>query len=323
MLRNSVCTIFCAIALSFGTGARAQSFISFDVPGSTFTGASAINQDGAVVGRYIDKAGTSHGYLLKDGKFTTIDYPGAVYTNAWGINSQGDIVGVHYEDATKIANSVGAHGFLLQQGAYTALDYPGKFGLIPAHINDAGQIVGCNHDDGPSTGLLMGMHGFMFSNNSWSQLSMEMTMNNGITADGSVIAGLLGDGTGNYHGYLASNGVVLPFDFPFSISTQPWDISPSGDKVVGFYTDAAKKTHGFLMWLGDSVHSIGTFGLNPQLELIGPFAFVSIDYPGSTSTSAYGINSRGDVVGRYVDAAGNTHGFFYSPGLRRPRENQQ
>ena len=170
----------------------------------------------------------------------------------------------------------------------------------------------------------MGMHGFLFSNNNWSQLSTDMTMNNGITVDGSVIAGLIGNyDAGTYRGYLASNGVVLPFDFPFSKSTQAYDISPSGDTVVGFYTDTANKTHGFLLLLGGFGDSIATFGLNPQLALTGPFAFVSIDYPGATSTSAYGINSRGDVVGRYVDAAGNTHGFFYSPGRRRPRENQQ
>jgi probable HAF family extracellular repeat protein len=313
VLHNTVCTILCEMALLFGTAAKAQTYISFDVPGSTYTGATGINADGAVVGRYIDSAGNSHGYLLKDGNFTAIDYPGAVFTNAWGINSQGEIVGVHYEDSTKIANSVGAHGFLLRQGVFTPLDYPGKFGLIPTHINDAGQIVGCNHEDGPSTGLLMGMHGFMFSNNSWSQLSMDMTMNNGITADGSVIAGLLGDGTGNYHGYFASNGLVLPFDFPFSISTQPWDISPSGGEVVGYYTDAANKTHGFLLRLGDSV---ATFGINPQLGMAGPFEFVSIDYPGATATLAYGLNSRGDVVGRYVDSAGKSHGFFLGRGQR-------
>ena len=320
MSRNRIYTILCTAALSWATAANGQTYISFDVPGSTYTGAGGINRDGAVVGRYIDAAGTSHGYLLKEGKFTTLDYPGAVYTQAWGINSQGDIVGVHYEDSTKIANSVGAPGFLLRGGAYTALDYPGKFGLIPTHINDAGQIVGCNHDDGPSAGLLMGMYGFLFSNNNWSQLSTEDTMSNGVTADGSLVTGLLGNGTGTYRGYLASTGansVIMPFDFPFSISTQAWDISPSGDAVVGFYTDNANKTHGFLMRLAGLSDATATFGLNPQLGFSGPFEFISIDFPGATSTSAYGINSRGDVVGRYVDSAGKTHAFFHSPGLRR------
>lgn len=35
----------------------------------------------------------------------------------------------------------------------------------------------------------------------------------------------------------------------------------------------------------------------------------AFDFPGSTSTYANGINSRGDIVGRYTDTAGDTHGF--------------
>src|SRR5579859_5505983 len=158
MQRNRISTIIFAIAFSFATVASAQTWVSFDVPASTTTWAGGINADGAVVGRYVDSAGTTHGFLLKDGEVTTIDYPGAVFTAAWGINSQGDIVGAHYEDPTKITNSVGSHGFLLRGGIYTALEYSAKFGLIPVHINDPRQIVGCNHDDGPSMGPLMGMN---------------------------------------------------------------------------------------------------------------------------------------------------------------------
>jgi probable HAF family extracellular repeat protein len=317
MFRNTVSTILCAAALSFGTAMRAQTFVSFDVPGSTSTAAVGINNDGAVVGNYADSAGKVHGYLLKDGNFTTIDYPGALKTAAIGINSQGDIVGTHYEDATRIANSIGAHGFLLQQGVFTTIDYPGKFGTIPARINDAGQIVGCNHDDdGPGGMMLADMHGFVFSDGNYTQLSMQDTMNYAVTADGSITAGMMKEVpamTSPFRGFIASNDVVVRFDFPFSTSTQVYDMSPSGDEVVGNYTDAAKKVHGFLLRLGDS---IATFGLNPQQGLTGPFEFVTIDYPGATATNANGLNSRGDVVGSYVDSTGKTHGFLLNRGRR-------
>jgi hypothetical protein len=78
--------------------------------------------------------------------------------------------------------------------------------------------------------------------------------------------------------------------------------------------DAAKKVHSFTLNLGDS---LATFGANPQLGLNGSFNFVSFDYPGATATNARGINSRGDVVGFYVDSAGKTHGFFRSRTRRR------
>jgi uncharacterized membrane protein len=38
--------------------------------------------------------------------------------------------------------------------------------------------------------------------------------------------------------------------------------------------------------------------------------FTTIDFPDSTMTHAYGINSPGDVVGEYRDAAGHWHGFL-------------
>jgi probable HAF family extracellular repeat protein len=44
------------------------------------------------------------------------------------------------------------------------------------------------------------------------------------------------------------------------------------------------------------------------------FTFTSIDFPGAVFTNAQGINSRGDIVGLYVDAAGKRHGFELSDG---------
>jgi len=38
--------------------------------------------------------------------------------------------------------------------------------------------------------------------------------------------------------------------------------------------------------------------------------FTMIDFPNATSTDALGINSAGDIVGRYVSANGNTHGYL-------------
>jgi uncharacterized membrane protein len=188
------------------------------------------------------------------------------------------------------------------------VNYPGHLNTIPVKITDSGQVVGCYHD----TDTMGTMHGFLFNgtysalDGSWGGLNVPATMNNGVMPDGSIVAGLYTDMMTNItRGYVAGNGVFAPFDFPFSISTAVWDMNPSGD-IVGTYTDTAKKTHGFLLRLGDS---FATFGLT---SLSGPFDFVSIDYPGATTTQAIGINSRGDLVGSYVDSAGKTHGYFLS-----------
>ena len=45
------------------------------------------------------------------------------------------------------------------------------------------------------------------------------------------------------------------------------------------------------------------------------FRFVKIDVPNATSTTANGINARGDIVGTFVDANGVSHGFLVRKGV--------
>jgi hypothetical protein len=45
-----------------------------------------------------------------------------------------------------------------------------------------------------------------------------------------------------------------------------------------------------------------------------PAHFISIDYPGATSTFIFGINTKGDVVGSFTDGNGVEHGFASSGG---------
>src|SRR5262249_28036564 len=97
------------------------------------------------------------------------------------------------------------------------------------------------------------MYGFVFSNDNYTALdgtygdvNVPASMNNGVTPGGGLIAGLYTDMTGKGRAYLLSGSNFLPFDFPGSISTAAWGISPSGE-VVGVYVDSGGKVHGFLM----------------------------------------------------------------------------
>ena len=88
--------------------ARAQyDYTTIDVPGSTYSLASGINDAGQIVGWYVDGALTSHGFLLDvDGSYTTLDPPDSNFTNAFAINRAGQIVGLY-------ASAFGGnHGFL-------------------------------------------------------------------------------------------------------------------------------------------------------------------------------------------------------------------
>jgi len=132
--------------------------------------------------------------------------------------------------------------------------------------------------------------------------------------DGNVVVGLYMDMmSGVNRSYIASAGAFAGFDFPFSIATSVWDMNSSGE-VVGQFTDAAKRGHGFLLSLGDLV---ATLGANPQASTGSSFSFVSVDFPGATTTSAFGINAQGDIVGNYVDAGGKIHAFLLNRGRRR------
>jgi len=42
--------------------------------------------------------------------------------------------------------------------------------------------------------------------------------------------------------------------------------------------------------------------------------FRTLDYPGAEFTRIFGVNDRGDLVGRFGDAEGNIHGFLKQPG---------
>src|SRR6266478_1015791 len=54
-------------------------------------------------------------------------------------------------------------------------------------------------------------------------------------------------------------------------------------------------------------------GAASNLLAEGP-TFTAIDFPGSTSTQAWGINPGGDIIGFYVSADKATHGFLKSRG---------
>ncbi|HTI43344.1 MAG TPA: hypothetical protein VL693_16070 [Vicinamibacterales bacterium] len=63
-----------------------------------------------------------------------------------------------------------------------------------------------------------------------------------------------------------------------------------------------------------AVSFIGAAALFVPVQAAGTRVFTTIDVPGATLTNAQGINHQGDIVGTYVDAAGQQHGFLRSGG---------
>ena len=81
------------------------------------------------------------------------------------------------------------------------------------------------------------------------------------------------------------------FDPPGSINTFALATNNRG-QIVGYFSDAAGATHGFLR--------------QPDGSL------VTLDAPSAVATFAAGINDQGTIVGQWLDAGGAAHGFTRS-----------
>ena len=281
------------LLLSSGSSSRALG-VSFDVegidvPGATLTVAQGINAGGDIVGWYADASKKQHGFVRSgEDSWTSIDFPTedpsnpVAATDARGIGPGGDIVGTYR--LTHEPTTVPAHGYLLtKHGEFLHVDHPDHINTIAQRILPNGTILGCYHD----TDTMSTMHGMMTGRGGVSALDMGMTMHNGATPDGKRITGLWSDSSNHGHGYLLQGDDFTSFDVPGSLSTAAWDMNARRE-IVGVYTDANKKIHGFLV--------------------DADWQFTTIDVAGATITRAFGINSGGDVVGAYV-TGGITHGY--------------
>ena len=275
-------------------------FTTIDYPGATQTIAYGINPAGDVVGEYRDTLG-QHGFVLRNGEFSSFDYPGSAGTMGWGINPRGDIVGQYWlcED-----NIWTIHGFLLRDGNFYPIDVPGQPNTMPVKISPEGTIVGCYHFGTPVGGTIMDtMYGFVMDATGVTSHPMYRSMNNGVNSAGDVVGNYYSPTTGRAEqSYLIRDGVMTWFQFPGSLATLAWDISPNGT-IVGFHRTSltgANQFHGFVMEDGE---------------------MTSFDVPAATATRAYGVSATGDIVGSYVvgtGAAAVSHGFLLSH--RGPKE---
>jgi uncharacterized membrane protein len=268
-----------------------SNYMTLDVPGSSATGAAAINDQGDILGPFTDAKGT-HSFLLSKGRFSTvaINLPaGQPFYGAWstGLDPQDNIVGGY-------ATTIGSRGFLISRGVLGSLDFPGGYyDTFPLAINSGDEIVGyyCHTQAMPPDIC----HGFLLAKHTYTSIDAPGgaygTFAAGISPQGDIVGGYTSS-TGS-HGFLLSRGKFTNIDFPGAKGTSPSGINSEGD-VAGYYTTTSG-THAFLLSKGK---------------------FTTVDVPGSSSTSAYGINSQGDIVGTYTNATGN-HGF-----LRRGQSGQ-
>jgi len=277
-LQSTALFLFMAAVTWPQCGAFAQTFKSFDFPGAVNTQATAVNPSGEIVGRYFDADGSQHGFVFRHGMFTSIDYPGAVLTDITWVNAQGEIVGA-YNLGT------GNRGFLLHAGQFTTIDYAGLANSYATGISRTGEIVGVGSDNAGN------FIGFLVKNGKFSPVALpgaaivfqEPTM----LEDGPIVGGYV-DNLGT-HGYLLVGASFQTIDCPGATGGIYLSAIDVFGRMAGEMTTPDGHQHGLLINRGQCL---------------------AVDYPDSVSTYANGINQQGDIVGRYTDTDGKTHGFI-------------
>jgi probable HAF family extracellular repeat protein len=282
--------IFSATTL-FATNYR---FTKIDVPGEPYTTANGINARGDIVGGYVDVNGVGHGFSLREGVFSTVDFPNASFTLARAINARGDIAGRFLDINGNY------HAFLLRDGQFTQIDYPGAAATVGRGINNAGDVTG-NHIDSAGT-----ESGFILKDGTFHDVRVPHSFSTDVFMAEDNGRVMVGDAVMEFdaalHGYVRSKaGNFQLIDFPglSAPCTGPRWINERGD-IVGLFAYvntgddcfAGPPLHGFLLRQGK---------------------YVSIDFPGSTSSVVLAINDDGQIVGWYTDKDGNTHGFKGEP----------
>jgi len=215
-----------------------DTFVTIDVPGAMTTFAQGLNDQGQIVGQYLDAAGVNRGFLLEDGEFTQIDAPDALVTSAEMIDDKGQIVGI-FDDGPD--PSLSRHGFLLVDDDFSPIDFPGASSTSHLAMNDGGQIVG-DFFDGHR------FHGFFLDGDDFTQLDVPAaaeTSAEGINDRGQIVGQFFVELGGQPRGFVQTGSDFVPLDAPMATYTIAEDINDSG-VIVGQFQSVGGTLHGFV-----------------------------------------------------------------------------
>jgi hypothetical protein len=284
-------------------------FHTFDNPADpTFNNLLGINNKGLIAGFYGSGAAghPNQGYLLTtsdmftSGTFHSVQFPGAAQTQLTGLNDKGVTVGYFYPTNNGVAFD-NQFGFFEKHGVFTEVNNPHTPTQPNPGVLIENQLLGVNDHD--------------------------------------IAVGFYNDASGNSHGYtynIHTGKFSADINDPLAVSTVTAAINNKGE-IAGFYTDSAGVTHGFVEdhFVFKTVDAPGAtqtelLGVNDQGIAVGEDivngvmhglifdaktdTFTTLDDPNAVgATTLNGINDKGDIVGFYTDAAGNTDGLLAVP----------
>ena len=179
---------------------------------------------------------------------------------------------------------------------FTTIDFPGAASSVGRDVTAASDAYVGEYND------TAGHHGFLLKSDSFTAIDfpgVSSTDAHGINARGEIV-GVYRTANGEPHGYLLNNDGFTSFDFPDATGTSAMGINDRGDIVGG--------------WCDGTITPCPVGGEGHRGFLLSGGQFTTIDFPGASLTEAWKIDSRGRVVGFYVDPGGSLHGFLWSAG---------
>jgi hypothetical protein len=295
------------------------SFQTFNDPADhispTFNNLLGINNFDQIAGFYgSGQAGDpNQGYLLTlPGTFTPENFPGSAQTQLTGLNDIGVRVGYFYptNNGTAVDNQF---GFYLSGGVFHEVNNPNT--PTPSQVDPGvspqieNQLLGVN-DFNIAVGFYNDAHGHSHGytyNIKSGTFSADINDPNAVSTvaaainNSGEIAGFYTDkSTGVMHGFLDNNGHFTTVTAPGASETQLLGINDFGIAVGFDVVDGVN--HGIVY--NSFTHTLTTLD-DPHAAAPG----------GTGGTTLNGINDLGQIVGFYVDAAGNTDGLLATPRL--------
>ncbi len=273
----------------------------------TFNQLLGINDNGTIAG-YFGSGAAGHpnmGYRLLPphghGSFQSENFPGAAQTQVTGLNNSGVTVG--FWSSMNNASLVNDNsGFWARGGQFHNANFPAGAAASPPvdqllGVNDSGVAVGFWTDaNGDNHGYTVNISTGTFSAVTDPNAPGASLTAAAINSGGDIAGFYTNPANGNTDGFLMAGHTFIDLSVPGASSTMAFGVN-GDDEVVGTYTagsGASAATHGFTWTLGGG--------------------FQSIDDPhGLGTTTVNGVNDAGDLVGFYVDGAGNTDGMLAAP----------
>jgi hypothetical protein len=296
-----------ASTLSASTG-TSYSFVTLDnAHDLTFNQLLGINDEGVIAGYYGSGAAghPNKGYVLLppygQGNYINENFKHSVQTQVTGLNNRGVTVGF-WSNTNKGVGMDANFGWVNVNGHFRMADFPNGSPASP--VTD--QLLGVNDFD-IAVGFYVdangNSHGYEYNinTNSYSSIVDPNAPSASLTAAaindlGQVAGFYTNPATGNTDGFLLSNGRLTDLAVKGASATMALGVNNLCE-VVGTYTVGSGSSavmHGFT-WTARQ-------------------GFTTVDDPhGIGTTTVNGVNDHGQLVGFYVDSAGNTDGFLATP----------